>query len=310
MAGDGVALAAHGGQQLAEILRGGSPAPWIALLGRCLLETGRILRDDAVRVRGGGGRDAKARAGARDLTRGCGGGRCLARLSRRQGAARQPGRARRVAHQQEPVRLQFGVDVGEHLHRRLGPALRLLDLSCDDRVPGVGVGGAQAPRLRALRVTCGGVQVTAAQRHGGEDGRGSGAVQVAAECGGHAQLGLGLGCSILQPARGKGHPRAQRGRGGRPARLAEQAGPVVRGPHDAARRVGSPQVNQPGRQEQVRVAPADAWLLAGGQPDGVGGEGQRFAHPAGIPEDHGAADERSDHDVYGFLFRRGQDGLR
>src|SRR6202034_607653 len=82
VAGDGVALAAHGGQQLAEILRGGSPAPWIALLGRCLLETDRILRDDAVRVRGGGGRDAKARAGARDLTRGRGGGRCPAPLSR------------------------------------------------------------------------------------------------------------------------------------------------------------------------------------------------------------------------------------
>ncbi len=202
----------------------------------------------------------------------------------------------------------FGVDVSEHLHRRLGPSLCLLDLGCDDCVPGVGVGGAWAH-------ACGLCVCRAAAfrspRRSATVARMAGAPEPCRWLpSAVATLGLGRGLGLLQPARGKGHPRAQRGRGGRPARLAEQAGPVVRGPHDAARRVESPQVNQPGRQEQVRVAPADTWLLIGRQPDGVGGEGQRFAHPAGIPEDHGAADERSDHDVYGFLFRRGQDGLR
>ncbi len=157
---------------------------------------------------------------------------------------------------------------------------------------------------------CSSVKVATAQGDGGENGRRSRTVQVAPGSVGHAEVGLGIGEGIVEPARGQGHARSQRGRGGRPPGQVERTGVIASSPYDASRLVESAQVHEPGGQEEMRVTLPRVGLPAGCHADGFGRQVQRLGQSAPIPHDHRPGHECRDHHVPAFLLRRRQDGFR
>ena len=81
-------------------------------------------------------------------------------------------------------------------------------------------------------------------------------------------------------------------------------------PQDASRLLESPQVHQPGRQEQMRAESAARPAAGRRHADGLGRQFQRLGQPALVPRDYGPGHQSHDHHVRPFLLRGRQDGLR